>query len=69
MPFNAVPLPRTCRGLEILSEQHIRGMAGKQHDMCESNTAALCKSYGKDTISTLSGTAWQEAAMVCVNPS
>jgi hypothetical protein len=27
--------------------------------MCESNTAALCKSNGKDTIYTLSGTAWQ----------
>jgi hypothetical protein len=34
---------------------------------CESNTAALCKSNGKDTIQTLSGTAWQGNGMVCVN--
>jgi hypothetical protein len=27
--------------------------------MCQSNTAALCKSNGKDTIQTVSGTAWQ----------
>jgi hypothetical protein len=44
-------LPRLCRGLESsLSERHIRGMAGERHGMCESNTAALCKSSGKDTI-------------------
>jgi hypothetical protein len=49
--YHAVPLPRTCRGLErSLSEQRIRGMAGERHGMCESNTAALCKSNGKDTI-------------------
>jgi hypothetical protein len=48
-----------CRGLEkSLSEWH---------GMCESNTAALCKSNGKDTIQTLSGTAWQGNGMVCVN--
>jgi hypothetical protein len=46
-----IPLPRTCRGLErSLSERHIRGMAGERHGMCESNTATLCKSNGKDTI-------------------
>jgi hypothetical protein len=49
--YHAVPLPRPCRGLErSLSERHIRGMAGERHGMCESNTAALCKSNGKDTI-------------------
>jgi hypothetical protein len=37
-------LPRTCH------EGHIRGMAGERHDMCESNTAALCKSNGKVSI-------------------
>jgi hypothetical protein len=40
-----------CRGLEkSLSERHGRGMAWARHGMCESNTAALCKSNGKDTI-------------------
>jgi hypothetical protein len=39
------------RGLEkSLSERHGRGMARARHGMCESNTAALCKSTGKDTI-------------------
>jgi hypothetical protein len=33
-----------------LSERHGRGMAGKQHGMCGSNTVALCRSNGKDTI-------------------
>jgi hypothetical protein len=49
-----------CRGLEkSLSERHGHGMARAQHVMRESNTAVLCKSNGKDTIQTLSGTAWQ----------
>jgi hypothetical protein len=40
-----------CRGLETsLSERHGRGMARARHVMCESNTAILCKSNGKDTI-------------------
>jgi hypothetical protein len=40
-----------CRGLEkSLSERHGRGIARARHGMCESNTAALCKSNGKDTI-------------------
>jgi hypothetical protein len=26
------------------------GMAGERHGMCESNTVALCKSNGKDTL-------------------
>jgi hypothetical protein len=44
-------MPFPCRGIErSLSERHIRGMAGERHGMCESNTAALCKSNGKDTI-------------------
>jgi hypothetical protein len=38
-------------------------MAGARHGMCESNTAALCKSNGKDTIYTLSSTAWQGNGM------
>jgi hypothetical protein len=33
------------------------------HGMCESNTAALCKSNGKDTNYTLSGTALQGNGM------
>jgi hypothetical protein len=38
-------------GLEkSLSEWHGRGMAQARHGMCESNTAALSKSNGKDTI-------------------
>jgi hypothetical protein len=53
-----------CRGLEkSLSERHGRGMALARHGICESNTAALCKSNGKDTIKTLSGTAWQGNGM------
>jgi hypothetical protein len=56
----AATLPRTCRCLErSLSGRHIRGMAGERHGMCESNTAALCKSNGKDTIETLCRTVWQ----------
>jgi hypothetical protein len=50
----------------------------ERHDICESNTAALCKLNGKDTIETLRGTAWQGNGiitawarhghgMVCVN--
>jgi hypothetical protein len=49
--YHAVPLPRTWRGLErSVSERHICGMGGGRHGMCESNTAALCKSNWKDTI-------------------
>ena len=33
------------------------------HGKCESDTAALCKSNGKDTFETLSGTAWQGNSM------
>jgi hypothetical protein len=36
---------------------HARSMA--RNGMYESNTAALCKSNEKDTIQTLSDTAWQ----------
>jgi hypothetical protein len=40
-----------CRGVEkSLSERHGRGVARARLDMCESNTAALCKSNGKDTL-------------------
>jgi hypothetical protein len=31
--------------------------------MCESNTAALCKSNGQGTIETFRGTAWQVIGM------
>jgi hypothetical protein len=49
--YHAVPLPRTCRNLErSLSERHIRGTAVERHGICQSNTAALCKSNRKDTI-------------------
>jgi hypothetical protein len=48
-----------CRDLEkSLSERHGYSMARARHGICESNTSALCKSNGKDTITTLSGTAW-----------
>jgi len=33
------------------------------HGKCESDTAALCKSNGKDTFQTLNGTAWTRHAM------
>jgi hypothetical protein len=40
-----------CRGLDkSLSSRHGRGMAPARHGMCESNTATLCKSNGKDTV-------------------
>jgi hypothetical protein len=40
-----------CRGLEnSLSERHGRGMARARHGIYESDTSALCKSNGKDTI-------------------
>jgi len=38
-------------------------MAWAWHGKCESDTAALCKSNGKDTLYTLSGTARQGSAM------
>jgi hypothetical protein len=41
--------------------------AWMRHGMCETNTAQLCKSNGKDTVSTLSGTAWLGNGMVRVN--
>jgi hypothetical protein len=57
-----MPMPR--RGLEkSLSERHSRGMAQARHGMCESNKAAPCKSNGKDTMETLSGTVWQGNGM------
>jgi hypothetical protein len=55
-----------CRGLEkSLSERHGRGMARARHGMCESNTAALCKSNGKTQCKPLAarhgrGTAWAQ---------
>jgi hypothetical protein len=42
---HVMPMNAQCRGLEkSLSERHGRAMARAWHDMCESNTAALCKS-------------------------
>ena len=38
------------------------GMVGAWHGMCESDTAALCKSNGKDILNH-SGTAWQGNGM------
>jgi len=38
-------------------------MAWARYGKCESDTAALCKSIGKDTFETLSGTAWQRNGM------
>jgi hypothetical protein len=49
--YHAIPMLSPCHGLEkSLSERHIRGMAGERHGTCESNTAALSKLNGKDTI-------------------
>jgi hypothetical protein len=40
-----------CRGLEkSLSQRHGRNMARTRYDMCESNTAAPCKSSGKGNL-------------------
>jgi len=33
------------------------------HGKCESDTAALCKSNGKDTFQTISSTSWQGDGM------
>jgi hypothetical protein len=64
---HAMSMPRPCplcRGLEkSLSERHGRGMVREHHGRCETTTAALCKSRGKDTISTPGGTAWQRNGM------
>jgi hypothetical protein len=68
MPCPSLAHAALCRGLEkSFSETHGRGMARARHDMCESKTAALGKSNEKDTIKTLSGTAWQGNGRVCVN--
>ena len=40
-------------------ERRGHSMAWAWHGKCESDTAALCESNGKDTFWTLSGTAWQ----------
>jgi len=53
-----------CRGLS-LSERHGRSTAWAWHGMAWQllNTAALCKSNGKDTVAILGGTAWTQHAM------
>ena len=48
-----------CRDIE---KNDMVSMAGARHDKCESDTAALCKSNGRDTL-TLSGVAWQGNGM------
>ena len=53
--------------LWLWEERHGRSMAWARHGKCESDTAALCKWNGKDTLQTLSGTAWQGNGMLCVN--
>ena len=62
-------MPRPCHALTIpwpWEERHGQSMARARHGKCESDTAALCKSNGKDTFWTLSGTAWQGNGMLCV---
>jgi hypothetical protein len=39
------------------------GVAWAWYGVCESDTAALCKSNGKETFKTRSGTAWQGNGM------
>jgi hypothetical protein len=50
----AMPIPFPCRAVpwpwEVALELHGRGTAWERHEMCESNTVALCKSNGEDTI-------------------
>ena len=46
--------------------EHGLGAAWVRHGKCESDTAALCKSNGKDTFQTLSGTAGQGNGMGAV---
>ena len=41
----------------------LKATAWSEHGTCESDTAALCKSGGKDTFKTLSGIAWARHAM------
>jgi hypothetical protein len=45
----------------------LRRTAWARHGKCESDTAALYKSNGKDTFETLSGMAWQGNGMLYVN--
>ena len=62
-----MPYPRRALAIleKLLSKRHGRSTAGARHrhGMCDSNTAALCKLNGKDTIQTLSGKAWQGNGM------
>jgi hypothetical protein len=63
---HAAPMPRCAMALRSRFQNGMV-VAWARHGMCESNTAVLCKSSGKDTISTFSCAAWQENGMVCVN--
>jgi len=47
--------------------RHVQSMVWARHGKCESDTAALCKSNGKETFYTLSGTAWQGNGMLYAN--
>jgi hypothetical protein len=50
--------------VKSLSERHGRCMAWTQHVMCESSTAALCKSNGKDNLNPKRhGMAWKRHGM------
>jgi hypothetical protein len=65
MPCHAHATPMPHCSVALRSRFH-NGMvvAWHGHGMaCESNTAALCKSNGKDTIYTLSGMDWQGNGM------
>ena len=57
LPCCAVTLRRTAWS------DHGMGVAWAWHGKCESDTAVLCKSNGKDIFSILRGMAWQENGM------
>jgi hypothetical protein len=73
--YHAVPLPRTCGGLErSLSERHIRGMAGERHGKgmtCVNQTRPHCVNRMRKTQSEPlakrhgTGTAWYMGIRLC----
>jgi hypothetical protein len=68
---HAAPMPR-CAMASRSRFQNDMVVALARHGMCESNTAALCKSNWKAQSKPLGarhgrGTAWQGNGMVCVN--
>jgi hypothetical protein len=57
---------RTCCAVTLkrpVWSEHGMSAAWTWHGKCDSDTAALCKSNGKDIFYTLSGTAWQGNGM------